>query len=521
MYIAPNTTIYILKDCPLDNTYDHTIFFTGKEAQTVYFQSLTKHTLTQQTYQRVNKSTMRVQIASEGLYDCNYLMFRNTAFGQKWFYAFIKSIEYINNKTSEITYEIDVLQTWFFDYHPDECFVEREHTYTDNIGDNTQPENVELGEYITNSQQLSGLSTGDAPGGTNGNIVVAATFDKDFNDTTFDRYNGLFSGVTFNIFYGDSRYSQAGTFLAEVAEKGKQDGVLAVFLCPWQLTNPDNSDANYYDNLVSKQYDSIDGYVPKNNKLFTYPYNFLYVTNMQGAGAAFPYEFFDSTYCQYRLILALSCNPSVVFVPKNYKGVNYNYDEKMTISGWPQLPYNIDSFKAWLAQSASSLDVQALSTGAAMGVALGSALTGGAALPLIGAATSFGTIGANVYQHSILPNQAKGGGGAVTMAAAKLLDFMIMKKSVKAEFAKIIDNYFTAYGYACNKVKVPNRNARTRWTYCKTRQATLTGSVPCDDMAKICEIYNRGITWWRNADDIGKYYLDNTPFQAHNAVNEV
>lgn len=77
------------------------------------FPGLAKHSLTAQTYQRVNKGTMRVGLSADSCYDCNYLMFQNSGFGSKWFYAFITSVEYVNNAVTEITFEIDVMQTWF------------------------------------------------------------------------------------------------------------------------------------------------------------------------------------------------------------------------------------------------------------------------------------------------------------------------------------------------------------------------------------------------------------------------
>ena len=49
MYIEPNTTIRLLKNCPLDNTYDHTIWFADKGSQTSYFRGLTKYVLSEQT----------------------------------------------------------------------------------------------------------------------------------------------------------------------------------------------------------------------------------------------------------------------------------------------------------------------------------------------------------------------------------------------------------------------------------------------------------------------------------------
>ena len=169
MYIEPNTVIKILKDCPLDNSYDHTIFFTSASAQVSFFSEHTKYTLDKQSYQRVKRGYMRVSIQAENLYDCNYLMFQNTSFGTKWFYAFIKSVEYVNNVTSEIEFEIDVMQTWLFDYTFKKSFVEREHATNDAIGANTVPERLELGDYVSDdfdgTAKLGELS-----------IVVAATF---------------------------------------------------------------------------------------------------------------------------------------------------------------------------------------------------------------------------------------------------------------------------------------------------------------------------------------------------------
>lgn len=110
MYISPNTTVKILKDVPLDEEYDHTFYFSNVQNQLSYFNTKIKYTLDNQSYQRVKRGYMRINVQYENLYDCNYLMFQNTAFGNKWFFAFIKSAEYINNSVSEIEYEIDVMQ---------------------------------------------------------------------------------------------------------------------------------------------------------------------------------------------------------------------------------------------------------------------------------------------------------------------------------------------------------------------------------------------------------------------------
>ena len=148
MYIEPNSKIRIMHNVPLDNTYNHTVLFANLEAQQAYFSSIgvVKHTLDSQSYQRVVKGKMRIEIKAEDLYDCNYLSFQNTNFGNKWFYAFITSVEYVNNITSEIEFELDEWQTYQFDITVGQCFVEREHVTNDAIGANTIAEPVDCPE---------------------------------------------------------------------------------------------------------------------------------------------------------------------------------------------------------------------------------------------------------------------------------------------------------------------------------------------------------------------------------------
>ena len=188
MYIEPRTNIRILKKVPLDKTYDHTIYFNDASAQSSYFITLQKYNLTNYTYQRVKRGVARVGIVADNLYDCNYMMFQNTSFGNKWFYAFITSVEYINNECSEIQFEIDVMQTWFFDYNFDMCFVEREHTETDNIGDNIIPENLEVGEYVYNGYgKLTKLLDPLA-------VIIMISDEDESNDGTV--YDGVYGGCT-------------------------------------------------------------------------------------------------------------------------------------------------------------------------------------------------------------------------------------------------------------------------------------------------------------------------------------
>ena len=52
-------------------------------------------------------------------------------------------------------------------------------------------------------------------------------------------------------------------------------------------------------------------------------------------------------------------------------------------------------------------------------------------------------------------------------------NFKFYRMSVRQEYAKIIDNYFSMYGYSINEVKIPNITGRTNWNYVKTIECIL------------------------------------------------
>lgn len=505
MYIAPNSTIHVLKGVPLDNTYRDTILFGTAGEQRAYFVGKNKYTVAQYTYQRKERK-LRIGITADNLYDCNYLMFQNTAFGNKWFYAFIIDVEYVNNEASDVTFEIDVMQTWHFDYNLRMSYVEREHSTTDEIGANLVPENLEFGDYMYKDLGLTSLF--DLP-----QIVVAATFDKDLNDAVGGLYGGVYSGLCYNVF---TTYSDVNSFLERVTTENKSDGIVAIYMLPiaftadYQTTIPEA-----FELERDKPYNNIDGYVPKCKKLFTYPYQMLYVTNNEGGAANYPFEYFATEKCQFKVSGVMCCTPEVMLVPEYFKNVNLNYNEKLVIGNFPQCAYSIDSFKAFIAQNAfrltANMGIGLITTGAAAATAYatgGLVGTGAAISGLTSIANDLATIG----DKSTLPPQAKGSQSSFINFANEIKGFQFFYAYIRREFAEIIDNYFNMFGYATHKVKIPNRNARPHWTYLKTRGVVAVGSVPVDDMAKIKANYDRGITFWNNGNEIGFYSLDNSPY---------
>lgn len=509
MYINPNSTIKILQNVPLDNTYEHTIYFASNSAQSSYFNGLTKYTFEAQSYQRVKRGYIRVATNAEKLYNCNYLMFQNSAFGSKWFYAFIKSVEYINNAVSEIEFEIDVLQTWFFDYDLNQCFVEREHTPTDVQGQNIIPEKLETGEYIITNQKKAGVSEIL-------NYVVDSTINKNYDDYVSQFYTMLdhqvFSGLCV-INFGKN-VGELSLWLNGQGEGGEgktQEQKMA--LVQSSVNNIRIAPKTMQQSVSFSGVTNVGGYIPRNKKLLTYPYCFCYVTNNNGNTAVFPFEYFQNNQPNFILCTdELPSSPAILY-PMNYKGLSQNTDEKITLNNFPTLSWSSRYYDYWLAQ-AQTTKIPNLVTNIVAGAATGALATG--ASPegvLAGAGIGALSGAANLMSESrwadMQPPQSHGTTTGMTDYWKDLIDFHIMTKTITPEVAKTIDDYFDRFGYSVHRNKIPNRNVRPHWTYTKTSGCTITGSVPSDDMKKICSIYDKGITFWKNGANVGNYNLNN------------
>lgn len=87
--------------------------------------------------------------------------------------------------------------------------------------------------------------------------------------------------------------------------------------------------------------------------------------------------------------------------------------------------------------------------------------------------------------------------------------FHFYKMSVKQEYARIIDNYFSMFGYKINRVKVPNITGRSNWNYVKTINCNFDGNIPQTDLNIIRAMFNNGTTLWHNPSTIYNYSNSN------------
>lgn len=549
--MARNISEVHLLNVPLENDYKHTLYFSSLTAQTNYFLGRKVANVdagSDFSYQRKDQ-IIRYPKDYDKLVGCNYVMYKNASYSNKWYYAFIKKMEYINDGMTALHIETDVIQTWMFDYTVKKSFVEREHCNDDTIGIHTVPEQLETGDYTINNKIKNNDIVEDY------RIVVGATVDitkASLPNVSGSEYNKVYSGIKYFVYNHDD-LSTLNSTLEDVADGGKSDAIQCIFLAPHNLIDYDASThymtkkgshfAQGWQNSMSKYVETgesggyftyttdqifkpttINGYKPKNNKLFTYPYCYLMMSNNSGGSAIYKYELFDSkpdgdgltNYCDFRIHSAVTPGMSIRLFPRWYNGTEFNHEEGLNLGKFPICSWNSDVYTNWLTQNSVNIAVSLGSSAlqVAGGLALAGA-TGGAGGIAGGGAVASGamsiasTLG-EIYSHSVQPPQAEGNinSGDVSFANDSLT-FTAYQMSIKSEYAKIIDHYFSMFGYKCHLNKTPNKNHRENYWYTKTLDINIDGAIPMDDMQKIKDCYNTGITFWKNPANIQDYSVSN------------
>ena len=511
-----NCKVQMCQTC-LQSNSEHTLYFDRLESQLSYF--------SQQTYRQFNDCTyirkdnvLRIPSHLDNAISCDYVVYQNTDYSNKWYFAFVKEAKYINDGCTELILETDVIQTYLFDYSVGPCFVEREHVSDDTIGLHTIPENVQLGEFVCDSYSkdenlkpseyiVVGSTVGQTPAGT-------------YEECMGTRYSGIFSGP----FYFKYKWHDMQTFLQGVVNKKDETAISSLFLAP-EFLIPSLTEENrfkgdiqgslvpYWYNVLKSKPTTLNGYKPKNNKLLTSPYVYLYVSNGNGATAEYNYEFFKESdgsegSCNFKVIGSLTPGCSIRLIPQYYKGVENNEGEGINLGKYPQCNWATDQFTNWLTQN--GVNVAGSIVGAGLSIAGGIA-TGGLALAVGGSSIiSVASTINEVYKAYRQPPQTSGNincGDVVCSNGDNTFHFYQM--SIKKEYAQLIDEFFSMYGYKVNRVKIPNKNHRYYWWYTKTIDANIKGTIPNNDRLKIKELYDKGITFWKYPNYFKEYSYNN------------
>lgn len=527
--IIPQSEVKLLK-VPLEKDSEHTLSFNNIKDQTAYFLSNAVKSYTDFTYVRDSQSIV-VDGNYDTIYTCNYLMYKNTGFNNKYFYAFITKMEYVSENSTRIYFEIDSLQTWYFQINYNEVFVEREHVSNDTIGLHTVPENVELGDYVSEERTLGESISfnylwrrqGEGAVIRNKYIVLGVSENVGFSVPSGNKlYNGVYSGLYYLIF---KTPTDADNYIAYVQKEASSDPIYTAFMIPEQFAEnvnwttsteggrtftwgylPYTTDKKLLQTAyVNKTNKLGNNYEPKNNKLLTYPYKYFIVNNNSGSCAEYKYELFSNSECNFNIEGAITVGCSIKAIPMNYQNENKNNLYSLDSGKLPTCGWTNDAYTNWLTSNAVNIGLGLTEDVVKLGISAGTGDVASGISGLQGIANSVGEI----YSRSKLPLTGKGG---ITMGDYNFADnltYTIHKKVIKEEYARIIDNFFTKYGYKVNRIKTPNITGRRNFNYVKTIECNFTGDIPQEDLEKIKGIFNRGVTFWHNASNFLNYSVNN------------
>ena len=359
---------------------------------------------------------------------------------------------------------------------------------------------------------------------------------------------------------GDGSYDENAT---------SQQQVVSVLQFPSRFTIDGTRPYSVTEGNFSRN-GTLNGYTPKNKKLLTAPFKQLLLTNGIGATATLDYDEFVSGGSKvnpsFKVTGTFNGQGQIMCVPQNYKGVTDNYDYKIVISEFPQCGYTLDSYRAWLAGGGDIKQKVGVIKGVANGLfgtagiaanvgnqydkqwqqnysqryaeaeeagrkypeqlahsyadkktTIGGAIAG-AVTGLVGAVGNIAGNAVNTYtdykmaefESHAQPNTPVGMTAGNVMVAARELNFRCYEVDVNATDARILDEYFDKFGYQTNRLKIPNISGRKAWNYVKTRECEIVGNIPASIKASIINIFNTGVTFWKDGDKIGDYSQDNT-----------
>lgn len=536
MVIVPNSDIILLKS-PLKLDNNNQITFPNTTTQYNYFSSLPKLEYDDCTYQRkdgVIRYATNSNLTFEDLLEYNYCMYRNTSYDNKWFYAFVTDVTYINDGMTEIKIETDPFQTWQFDLTYMNSFIEREHVSDDTIGLHTLPEDLEIGDYVISAVQESVGST-DALAYTYTCVGVTWLPENTPFYSAVRVYGKTMSGANYLLFRTED---SASKFIRAIDQLGRDAGgtILSIFNVPIPLTGVAIDDANWFtanlgdetgivahvlpgftyrtlkETISVSSPSTLNGYTPRNNKCFVWPYNGFKVSNNAGMENEFHYEDFVSNSASFSILGTFTPGGSMSMIPKNYKKnstTNSGYNWSIPIAKIPLGSWSSDPYTNWLTQNGVNILGHRIEAPKAQAVA-------GTIQAVVGAVTGSGEgmssgiggmLGAvqEQYRHSMQSPTVSGqlNSGDITYAMGKAWP-TIYKMTIRSEYAQVVDNWFTMYGYKVNRLATPNIHKRSNWDYIKTIQVNIEGNVPEKDLDTIRSLFNNGCTFWHTTT----HYLD-------------
>lgn len=591
--IKPITDVHFLSNAPVDYQMNNVLWLASEQEEANFFLSKTKFSF--DNCRAVNNDgdpweiTVPLTDGStlDDYYNCNYLMWRNPQFSNKWFYAYIGTPRPASAGSVTVPFQIDYWQTWHWSCEFPATMVRRETVKDDTIGANLIEENVETGEFVISPSDIgsttyTGIGTDiieESGWDTTPCVLIAYTYKpsettaetdpgtyiinavKDASDSFYYKLSNIapsFAGGRFQ-----QGIYQACNFIAFEVDTTDQDKLNAAiesvnfylqklvdgvmiqsvqilrmipkFMAPASGVQPINSAYPRVNNIKGKASPTTFGsYTPNNNKLYTQQFNYLVIDNGAGSQMEMGYEYFKGDSMQgvpprtptFRLYSQLSNSPACRLIPYSYKGPSDKENPlySLELNTYPQCSYSYNEMRADYFANQNSYAVKGVrgvsdalfnTIGAVASITESAAtlnpagMVSGIAQIANTALDAADTI-ARQKDRARIPNEVVGLSDSNIQFAIGRMSFIEYRMQVQSYYAKIIDNYFTAYGYAINDIKKPELNTRTRFNFIWTQGANVLGDLPTEAKTVINRQMDAGLRIWHDPAAWMDYSVKNT-----------
>lgn len=484
-----STVISLYKGIPWDNSYKDIRLFNSATERNTFLGTKLANSWANCSIVK-NGSTILLTGQFNDYITCNYMSFTNGTFSnEKTFYCFVKSVNYKNNNTFEVEYEIDWIQSYLFDFVIGECFVEREHVNSDAIGEHTLPEDIDPGEMVVSDYTM----WLEEPG-------VLLQFIPETTEPTVSNISGVVDGSITQAYPLGAIGVLSDTISAF---NDTPERVVQLTMITESMGTPGYSAQKFSKNVsfdrpsLSFKFQS-DTYVPRNNKLAIYPYCCFTVDNFSGDLETFRYEDFLSPTGTFQFTIdgMPIPKPTMQCYPHSYKNNGLAPQFAVVYDDFPQCAWISDTFKRWLTETKYTRASQLANmiTGLAP-VAIGSNDSA-----IQGATEFFGEVAGyqqTMYNHKLHGYALNGTIGISGLNFARgWIGFRVTQFTCKPEIARIIDRRLTRYGYRVDTPKKPNIRGRQYINYVKCRGAMVDGDIAVDAKNALENALNSGVTFW-------------------------
>lgn len=591
--IKPMTDVHFLSNAPVDYQMNNVLWLASEQEEANFFLSKTKFSFDNCRAVNNNGDPWEITVpltdgsTLDDYYNCNYLMWRNPQFSNKWFYAYIGTPRPASAGSVTVPFQVDYWQTWHWSCEFPATMVRRETVKDDTIGANLIEENVETGEFVISPNDIgsttyTGIGTDiieESGWDTTPCVLIAYTYKpsettaetdpgtyiinavKDASDSFCYKLKNIapsFAGGRFH-----QGIYQACNFIAFEVDTTDQDKLDAAiqsvnfylqklvdgvmiqsvqilrmipkFMAPASGVQPINSAYPRVNNIKGKASPTMFGsYTPNNNKLYTQQFNYLVIDNGAGAQMEMGYEYFKGDSIQgvpprtptFRLYSQLSNSPACRLIPYSYKGPSDRENPlySLELNTYPQCSYSYNEMRADYFANQNSYavkGVRGVSDALFNTIGAVSSITESAAtLNPAGVVSGIAQIAntaldaadtiAKQKDRARIPNEVVGLSDSNIQFAIGRMSFIEYRMQVQSYYAKIIDNYFTAYGYAINDIKKPELNTRTRFNFIWTQGANVLGDLPTEAKNVINRQMDAGLRIWHDPSAWMDYSVKNT-----------